>query len=203
MPQTDAEFNEALLTMLNNAGPMGTSTVPLPVIPDSLNLNLDLSWMQSEFFSEPVRAILLDIKDKFRPQSNVYIQSFFANGNPKVEMDSLYYTESDYPTEEKRMLSMFRYWNQVNYLYPYKMIMDQEWEITLHEFIPQIASAPDALSFSQAFRRLTTRINDTHGAFGSPVYNDWLGTNYPPFQVRQIEERWSLLKYLKVPRECL
>jgi carboxyl-terminal processing protease len=194
---TNAAFNEALLAMLNNAGPMGTSTVPLPVVPDSLNNNLDLSWIQSEFFSESVRAMLMDIKDKFRPQSNVYIQSFFTNSNPKVEMDSLYYSESDYPTEEKRMLSMFRYWNQVNYLYPYKKIMDQDWDVTLLEFIPEIASAPDALSFSQAFRKLTTRINDTHGAFGSPAYNAWLGTYYPPFLVRQIEGEMVITKVLE------
>lgn len=183
--------------MLNSAGPMGTSTVTLPVVPDSLNLNLNQDWMQSSYLSPEVKTILQDIKDKFRPQSNVYIQSFFTNSNPKVDMDSLYYYESSYPVEEKRILALCRYWNQVHYLYPYKGIMDQDWDITLQEFIPQIASATDALSFSQAFRRLTTRINDSHGAFGSPIYNEWLGLCYPPFQVRQIENQMVITQVLE------
>ena len=42
-PTTEA-FNDSLLVMLNNAGEMGTSTGPIPEVPDSLNNNSDLGW---------------------------------------------------------------------------------------------------------------------------------------------------------------
>jgi PKD repeat protein/C-terminal processing protease CtpA/Prc len=188
-----AAFNAILLQMLNNAGPMGTSNVTLPDVPDSLNNNLDLTWMQSTFFSEPVRAILIDIKDKFRPQTNVYVGPGSA---PVLTNDSLYYGSEDYPSEEKRMLAMFRFWNQVHYFFPYKQIMNQNWDATLVEFIPSIAQAEDAISFNLAFKEFTTRINDAHGFYYSPVYNNWRGNYYPPFLVRYIENEMVITKVL-------
>lgn len=189
-----AAFNNVLLTMLNNAGPMGTSNVTLPVVPDSLNNNTDLSWIQDPFFSEPVRAILTDIKNKFRPQSNVYVGPY--GSTPLFTGDSLYYSQSNYPSEEKRMLAMFRFWNQVHYFFPYKKIMDQDWDTTLAEFIPAIASAADAVSFNLAFKEFTVKINDAHGFFYSPTYGSWRGNYYPPFLVRFIQNETVITKVL-------
>jgi PKD repeat protein len=190
---TDAAFNDVLLQMLNNAGVMGTSNANLPVVPDSLNNNNDLNWIQDPFFSEPVRAILVDIKNKFRPQTNVYVGPGVA---PVFTGDSLYYNREDYPSVEKRMLAMFRYWNQVLYFFPYYKIMDQDWDATLVEFIPDIAQATDALSFNLAFREFTSRINDTHGFYYSPVYYNWRGLFYPPFLVRYIDNEMVITKVL-------
>jgi carboxyl-terminal processing protease len=190
---TEAAFNDTLLLMLNNAGPMGTSNVTLPVVPDSLNNNTDLGWIQDPFISESVRTILLDIKNKFRPQSNVYVSPGTA---PVLTNDSLYYGSIYYPSEEMRMLAMFRFWNQVHYFFPYKMIMDQDWDATLAEFIPPIASAADAVSFNLAFKEFTVKINDAHGFLYSPTYNSWRGNYYPPFLVRFIENETVITKVI-------
>ncbi|MBK6965177.1 MAG: hypothetical protein IPH20_14870 [Bacteroidales bacterium] len=191
---TNTEFNEVLLNMLNNAGTMGTSNVTLPVVPDSLNNNNDLSWIQSPFLSDAVRANLNTITSRFRPQSNVYVTAAPA---PVFNTDSLYYTGEDFPGEEKRMLTMFRYWNQVHYFFPYKKIMDQNWDTTLVEFIPKIASSTDALTFNLAFSEFRTRINDGHAGYYSPVYNNFRGLAYPPFLVRYIENEMVITKVLQ------
>jgi carboxyl-terminal processing protease len=190
---TEAAFNDTLLLMLNNAGVMGTSTVTLPIVPDSLNNNNDLGWIQDPYLSEPVRAILLDIKNKFRPQSNVYVGSGTA---PVFDNDSLYYGGADYPSEGKRILAMFRFWNQVHYFFPYKNIMDQNWDATLIEFIPAIEQAEDAISFNLAFKEFTAHLNDAHGFYYSPVYNNWRGLYYPPFLARCIENEMVITKVL-------
>lgn len=192
----DVAFNEILLQMLNNAGPMGTSTVQLPVVPDSLNNNNDLDWIQDPFLSDQVRAILNDIKNKFRPQSNVYVSAAYGAGNPVFTGDSLYHPDESYPSEEKRILTMFRYWNMVLYFFPYYKIMDQDWDVTLVEFIPGIVQASDSLSFNLAFRMFTSRINDTHGFYSSPCYNKWRGNYYPPFLVRYIENEMVITRVL-------
>lgn len=191
---TNAAFNEVLLNMLNNAGTMGTSNVTLPVVPDSLNNNNDLSWIQSPFLSDAVRANLNTITTRFRPQSNVYVTAAPA---PVFNTDSLYYTGEDFPGEEKRLLSMFRYWNQVHYFFPYKKIMDQNWDTTLVEFIPKIAASTDALTFNLAFSEFRTRINDGHAYYDSPVYDDFRGWSYPPFIVKYIENEMVITKVLQ------
>ena len=191
----NSSFNDSLALMLKNAGEMSISSSTLPSTPDSLNNN-DYSWIQNPIFLDSVRGILDTVKSRFRPQNNVYVDEAWSGGNPTFDDDNLYYNESTYPSENKRILALFRYWNIINYFYPYKKIMDQNWDTTLVEFIPQIIEANDALSYNLAFRKLTARINDSHAFFYSPTYWDWKGNYYPPFLVRYIENKMVITKVL-------
>lgn len=194
--QDNASFNDSLLLMLNNAGVMGISSGTLPNIPDSLNNNIDSLWIHNPIFLDSVIAKLDTIKNRFRPQNNNYVGEAWAGGNPTFYSDDLYYSENNYPNENKRILALFRYWNIINYFYPYKYIMDQNWDTTLMQFIPQIIEADDALSFNLAFRRLTAKINDSHAYFYSPTYSSWNGYYYPPFLARFIENEMVITKVL-------
>lgn len=189
-------FNQALLQLLTSAGEMGTSSNPLPTIPDSLNNNSDYSWMQAPIFSADNSDLMETIRTRFRPQSNVYVDQAWAGGNPTFFSDDSYYLLSDFPTEERRTLALFRYWNIINYFFPYKDLMDQNWDTTLVEFIPLILEASDALSYNLAFKRLTSRINDSHAYFVSPTFSNWVGYHYTPFLVRFIENEMVITKVL-------
>jgi hypothetical protein len=191
---TDAGFNDSLQMILNNAGTMGSNTGTLPMVPDSLNNNTDMSWIQNEIFSDTVKALLDTIRSRFRPQPNIYVNQ--PGPSPGFDFDQLYYNESNYPSEEKRILALFRYWNIINYFFPYKYIMDQNWDTTLVEFIPKIVESTDALTFNLNFKEFTTRINDSHAYFSSPTYQNWVGNGYPPFQVRYIENEMVITKVL-------
>ena len=182
--------------MLNSAGVMGLSSVNLPDIPDSLNNNSDYSWIQNPIFSESVQAVLDTIKGRFRPHTNVYVGEAWAGGNPTFVTDNLYFPGSGYPNENKRILALFRYWNIINYFYPYKNLMDQNWDTTLDEFIPQIIEAPEKVAYHLALKKLTTRINDTHAFFYSSTYASWLGNTDPPFLARFIENEMVITKVL-------
>ncbi|MCD4747082.1 MAG: T9SS type A sorting domain-containing protein [Bacteroidales bacterium] len=189
-------FNDSLLTMLSLAGSMGVSPDPLPSIPDSLNNNNDYSWIQNPIFSDTARTFLDTIRARFRPQNNVYVDEAYPGGNPIFDNDDLYTSGQNFPTEEKRILALFRYWNIIHYFYPYKYIMDQNWDTTLVEFIPQVIESYDALSYHLAFKKLTTRINDSHAFFYSPTYWNWLGNGYTPFLARFIENEMVITKVL-------
>ncbi|MFT5266078.1 MAG: carboxyl-terminal processing protease, partial [Polaribacter sp.] len=71
-----------------------------------------------------------------------------------------------------------------------------DWDATLAEFIPQIIESADALSYSLTFKRLTTRINDSHAFYYNPSYNSWLGNSDPPFLARFIENEMVITKVL-------
>ena len=189
-------FNDSLLSMLDQAGVMGTSPVYSPGIIDSLNNNKDYSWIQNSMFSDSVKARLDTIKTRFRSQPNVYVDEAWSGGNPTFDNDNSYHTMSGSFDEKHRVLALFRYWNIINYFYPYKNIMDQNWDSTLQEFIPQIIGVPSYLEYNLTFKRLTTRINDSHAFFYSPHYQNWLGRSYPPFQVRFIEGEMVITKVL-------
>ena len=191
---TNEGFNDSLQCMLDNAGPMGIDSDPLPVVPDSLYIVGDFSWIQDDIFTDTVRSLLDTILARFRPQFNVYIQE--GGGSPSFDYDQQYYLESDFPSEEKRLLALFRYWNIIDYFFPSKYLMDQDWDTTLVEFIPKIAGATDSLSFNLAFKELTARINDSHAYMYSPAYQSWDGIYYPPFFARYIENETVIVKVI-------
>lgn len=178
-------FNKYLLAMIKKAGKMKTDSSELPEVPDSLNQN-DFSWIGDPVFSDPVKSELEEIKNKFRPHRNRYVQRAQA-GNPVFNRDTAYFSGNIYPDEGKRILALFRYWNIIEYFYPYKRIMDQDWDVTLKNFIPVIVDAPDELSYQQAFREFITHINDSHGYFYVPDENGMHAPAFPPFNVRQIQ----------------
>lgn len=192
-PTTEG-FNDSLHMILDNAGPMAVSTDTLPYIPDSLYYTSDYSWIQSDIFSDDVRSLLDTIHSRFRPQENVYVNC--AGYNVNTDMDQQYYSESAYPSEEKRLLALFRYWNIINYFFPHINIMDQNWDSTLVEFIPKFIQATDSVSYMLCFKELTTKINDSHGyLMGSTFYN-WRGNYFPPFLAEYIENELVVTRVL-------
>ena len=191
---TNEAFNDSLLVMLNNAGEMGTSTVPIPEVLDSLNNNSDLSWIQDSFCSNAVRSVLDTIMARFRPQSNVYVGNAWSTGNPTFDNDKLYYNSPQYPSEELRILALCRYWNIINYFFPYKYMIDQDWDTTLIEFIPLIVNASDALDFHLRIKQLLIRTDDGHAYMQSSTYSNWKGPSYPPFLVQNIENEVVVTK---------
>ncbi len=193
---SDAEFSAIVLAMLNSAGPMATSTATLPEVPDDLNNNLDHSWIDQPIFSAEVRLELQAILEKFRPQPNYYVGQAFSAGNPTFDTDNQYYTSENYPSEGIRLLALFRYWNIYNYFFPYKNLIDQNWDGVLSEFIPKMVEATDEVDFHLSLKELTTRVNDSHAGLSSPVYSTWHGTFYPPFLIRYIDNETVITKVL-------
>ncbi len=186
----NASFNQALLNMLNQAGEMGMSAATLPDIPDSLNNAKDISWMKDPVFSRDVATILDTIRARFRPQNSVYVDVMLdPQGVPTLSFthDGFYYEGAAYPLENVRILGLFRYWNTINYFYPYKNLMDKNWDLIFKENAPKIVYADDALAYNLAFREFTVNINDSHSFLISPTFQPWYGEIYPPFSVRHIE----------------
>ena len=138
--EDNTAFNNVLLTMFNKAGETVIGTNFILTIPDSLNNNLDRDWIYSSILSDSVQSVLDTISQRFTPQYSVLVPKGSA-GQPAFSSDDTYYSGSLYPEENIRLLGLFRYWNIIHYFFPYKSIMDQNWDSTLMEFIPIIAEA--------------------------------------------------------------
>ena len=190
-------FNVALLSILNKAGQLKQPALEKVIPPDSLNNNTDLSWIDAPVFSDTVHNLLNEIWDKFSSQSNIYVGRSEGASNPLFDADDQYHTEATFPSEEKRLLALFRYWNIINYFFPYKNLMDQDWDSTLKEFIPKIVEVSNELDFHLAFKELTVHINDSHGFYSSPTYWEWNGASFTPFLVRFIENETVITKVVE------
>ena len=192
---SEQDFNIALAALIDTAGAMAIPNPPPPVVADSLKYNLDLRWLSDPIFSPGVRSALDTIRSRFRPQSNYYVGQAFTNGNPTFSNDTLFYSSGYQASEEHWLLSLFRYWNIINYFAPDKNLIDQNWDGVLKEFIPKVLLGGDT-NYQLAMWELTTRINDSHAVIASPTITGFFGEYYLPFSVRYIEGETVVYKVL-------
>lgn len=97
------------------------------------------------------------------------------------------YPDMKYPSPEYRLLAIFRIWNVFNYFFPYKNLMERDWEDVLREFIPRFENSKDALDYSLTTAEMVTHVHDSHAFINGSVLNEYFGVHFPPVRVRIIE----------------
>lgn len=86
-------------------------------------------------------------------------ESIFTLSNFKNEK---VYKNMDYSDNNYRLLGLFRFWNAVEYYFPYKDIMDEDWDNVLIEFIPKILEGKDKQSYDLTLAEISTKLHDSH-----------------------------------------
>ncbi len=193
---SNSDFNKTLGSIINSAGKMAQPATQLPDVPDSLKYNLNLNWLSDPVFSNEIRARLDTVRDWFRPQNNFYVQS--NSLGLTFNTDKAYYSNTNaFASENYRLLTLFRYWNIINYFFPDKYLMDKNWDSTLVEFIPKIDNASDSLSFFLTFLELSTRLNDSHAITNSEVWCSLFGCYYLPLTLKYVEKETVVARVLE------
>lgn len=90
-----------------------------------------------------------------------YIEMAPNVGNPDFKHEPTY-EEQQYPDAGMRLLTLYRYWNMIQYFYPNRHLIGEGWNKVLTEFIPEFANAKDTLAYDIACLQLIGRIHDTH-----------------------------------------
>lgn len=73
------------------------------------------------------------------------------------------YGENPYPDAGFRLLALYRYWNIIEYFYPYrKDITDKRWNNVLDKFIPLFVHAENAEEYRSTIDYLGTYLKDNH-----------------------------------------
>ena len=107
------------------------------------------------------------------------------------------YEEFLYPELSYRLLALFRFWNMVNYFFPYRELCDQNWYEVLVDMLPNFVYAEDQLQYILACTKLFVKIDDSHTLVST---NDivlllWLGALTVPFETQFIEENLVVTRY--------
>lgn len=146
--------------------------------------NFNLSWTQdSEIFNSELTSKLKYIEENRFQGENFYVTSEPV-GTIKVTNEPIYQNFS-YPTEEYRLLGLFKYWNIIEYFYPYKYLTDQKWDSVLTEMIPKFRSASNKDEYQSFVKELVAKLDDTHA---------WVSFNaekvkYLPIKISNIDNK--------------
>lgn len=117
-------------------------------------------------------------------------------GNPQFEHEEAY-DDKPYPDAGTRLLSLYRYWNMIQYFFPDKHLIDEDWNKVLGEFIPMFVNDSNALDYQLTCLQLIARIHDTHANIwgGADTLSKVRGDYYMPMQVKFIENKLVVTDY--------
>ncbi len=158
--------------------------------PAQANLEPDLEWIGNSNFSNELTSVLLKIKSAKRPTTNYYIGMTPGVGNPDFKNENGY-SSMKYPDAGFRLLTLYRYWNIIQYFFPYKNLIEGDWKNVLEEFIPKLIHVENETDYRLAVLKLVGRVHDTHANIwgNNEILNNYFGINYAAAELTFIEDK--------------
>ncbi len=171
---------------------------------EDVKMQADLSWINNYPLSDNLKNQLNNLSNAKRSGKNYYIDFDKQIGNPLFDTEDKY-ENMEYPDAGFRLLSLFRYWNIIQYYYPYKYLIEEDWKGVLKEFIPKFIDAKNKTEYRLAIAELTARICDSHGGlWDNTLLYDYWGKNIVPVQIKFIDDKAIVEKYINADlfKEC-
>jgi hypothetical protein len=96
-----------------------------------------------------------------------------------------------------RLLALFRYWNMIQYYFPYKNLIEKDWKDVLGEFIPILAVASNEIDYKIALVKLIGEIHDSHAQYYGPdtTLTHYFGSNRVPVKLAFVKKKLIVTGY--------
>ena len=190
------ERDELLFNWINTLGDENVYQTVEPITDSNLHTKPNFSWLHDKnLFSEKLAKKLNNIYLHRNTDSNYYVRPA-EEGNPSFDNEASY---KYMPAEDDgfRILALFRYWNIIEYFFPYKHLFRENWSDLLKEFLPQFASNRTPLDYRLTCWRLINRVHDTHASiYRDSILNNWTGMKGPAIDFKIINKKVIVRDYL-------
>ena len=150
------------LKALNNNG--------YQLILDSINFKNDevstrqlanIEWIEKDYLGDDLSIALLRLYKSHeidRSKAPVY----FNEKGTCVFLNEKAYINMDFTDYKYRLLGLFRLWNAMEYYFPYRDILEDDWNELLYEFITKILEGTDSQSYISTLTILASKLHDAH-----------------------------------------
>jgi hypothetical protein len=193
-----AAANAELARWVASLGPVPPCQ-PCAVLDETgLHLRPQLAWIDSEPLLGPALSRSLRAIHRNRPdgRTQFYISLTPNVGNPIFHHEPAY-EDVRLPDPGFQLLALYRFWNIIEYWFPYRDVLGEDWNRVLAGFIPRIALAKTSDEYQRELMALIARAHDTHANLWSSLQlRPPVGKCAIPVVVRFIENRPVISGYL-------
>ena len=132
-------------------------------------------------------------RNRFQDSDHYYIGIW---GSP-IFKHEIAYDDKQYPDAGLRLLALYRYWNMIQYFFPDRHLIGEDWNKVLADFIPTYCNAGDTLAYELACVQLIGCIHDTHANLwgGHATIDSMKGSYTVPFRAKFIEDKLVVTGY--------
>jgi C-terminal processing protease CtpA/Prc len=116
------------------------------------------------------------------------------------------YEQFEFPDAGYRLLAVFRFWNLVEYLFPYRNLIDRAWHSVLAEYVSLVPSMTSMDEYHRQMTRLIAEIGDGHAKWRNAKGLPLSGSCYLNARFRSVEDQfvvWSKSLFSERDREGL
>ena len=158
----DINFNQDVLKLLpanqKNVQPSLPKTSPFTQFNNIDHINIaDFKWIQEnrQLTSENKSRLdqLISLHKKVANTNITHHQIFIHNENIGLETIS---------KPEEYILGLIKLWNVMNYFFPYKNLMDNDWDWVLHDEISGFCAVDSYHEYDILVKKLSSYLNDSH-----------------------------------------
>jgi C-terminal processing protease CtpA/Prc len=140
--------------------------------------------------------------NRYQGEKHYYIGMKAGEGNPVFRHERSY-GDNPYPDAGVRLLCLYRFWNMVQYFFPDRHLIGEDWNKVLPQFILLFCRASNQFEYQSFCLKLLARINDTHCNIwnGGTEIERQKGELITPFDATFIGNDLVVTKYLQPSKE--
>ncbi|CAM4438442.1 S41 family peptidase [Flavobacterium terrigena] len=190
LPKIDSKnFDTDLVQWINKLGTFKTEKKTLPE-ESEIKLLPNTKWIaDTSLISVELSELLQNINNAVRQDNHYYIDFYKTVSNPIFNNEKVY-LKMNYTDSGIKLLSVFRYWNMIEYFFPNRHLMDEHWDKVLKEFIPKMTATKDEKEYTLTLVELIGKIQDTHAnVWGNKIFDNFFGEKVAPIEVKFIENK--------------
>jgi C-terminal processing protease CtpA/Prc len=186
-----AAGNAAVAKWIGGLGPIAACKPCAVLDPNELHLSPDVSWIEDQSrlgadLSRRLREVHAN-----RPASGLqfYVSMVPGVGNPTFR------NEPDYaavklPDAGFQLLALYRFWNIIQYWFPYRDVIGENWDDVLRDSVVRISTTQTKPDYNRQLMALIARVHDTHANLWSSLADrPPVGACTLPVTMRFIENR--------------
>jgi len=194
--KTAKERDNVLLKWIEALGEVKKGKDSRPTA-ELVKLSPDLNWINESGLGSALASKLKEIHTAKRGNEHHYIALAPRVQNPIFKNEESY-SSQDYPDTAVRLLALYRYWNMIQYFFPYRALTDKSWDNILEMFIPHFVQAQNELEYKLAVLTLIAHVQDTHANINSydTAIQRFKGNHYAPVQISFVENKAVVTDYL-------
>jgi hypothetical protein len=157
----------------------------------SEQFSVDKRWLEDVgLLGTAVKEAIAAMRAKTESGPTQYYVSLAAGiGNPQFLYENTY-ADLGRLDWRYRLIALFRFWNIIEYWFPYRDLISVDWDAVLRDFIPRLLTAEEEHQYILELMALIAHVQDGHANLWSALdKRPPAGTLNVPVHIRSIEGR--------------
>lgn len=156
------DSRQVLLNWIDRLGPVPDCEDCAPE-PQLTHLLPRLDWLEDDDLlgSDLSERLVAIHRNRSNRPDQFFVRPFGGVGNPIFDNEPDY-AESELPDDGFRQLAVFRFWNVIENWFPYRNLIDAEWNAVLPDFIRRMAEVETAEDYHRVLMQMAAAVSDSH-----------------------------------------